>query len=199
MRLVKAGKKTSTKKPKKVYMVDGCVYDTKKLFDFHNELLLLLKAKKISSFHLPQKGEAAKSKYHNLKPYIDDIKFDSLDESKYYLLVKQMKDNGKIKDFELQKKYELLPAFTDFSGKKTRKMEYIADFVLYYNDGSVRVIDIKGIETSDFKLKRKLFNYINKDSATLECMRFVGGEWLDDAAYKEYRKAKKAVPKKKSA
>lgn len=192
MMVTRAGKKKASKK---VYVIDNCTYSTKKLVTYHEELQKLLLSGKIKSFHLPQITENFKSKYHNLKPVIDEITFDSIDESKFYLVVKQMKKDKVIKSFELQKRYELLPAFVDHSGKKTRKMEYIADFVLYYPDDTIRVIDVKGIETSDFKLKRKLFNYINKDSAVLECMRFIGGEWLDDAAYKEYRKNKKKAKK----
>ncbi|HBF3147915.1 TPA: DUF1064 domain-containing protein, partial [Clostridioides difficile] len=49
------------------------------------------------------------SKYNNKKIVIDGIKFDSKDESEYYLYLKEKKENGEIKDFGLQQKFELQP------------------------------------------------------------------------------------------
>lgn len=180
---------------KKLYEIDGKVYNAKKLYDLHVELAGLVKQKLVKSFELPQVGESSKSKYHNIKPIIDGIKFDSVDEARYYLVVLGMQKDKQIKSFELQHKFELLPAFTDFSGKKQRKMEYVADFVLHCADGHTRVIDVKGVETEGFKLKRKLFNSIYRETAILETVRFVAGQWMYDEDYKNYRKAKKAVKK----
>lgn len=193
----KASKVVPIKKAsrKKLYEIDGKVYDAKKLYDLHIELTELTKQKLVKDFELPQHGESSKSKYHNMKPVINDIKFDSVDEARYYLVVLKMQKDKQIESYELQRKFELLPAFTDFTGKKQRKMEYVADFVLHCADGRTRVIDVKGVETEGFKLKRKLFNSIYRENAVLETVRFVAGQWMYDEDYKNYRKAKKAVKK----
>ena len=98
------------------------------------------------------------NKYNNKKTVIDGITFDSKDESLYYQALKNMKANGLIKDFELQPKFILQESFVK-DGKKYRAIHYIADFKVINNDGSFYIVDIKGILTTEFKIKMKLFNY----------------------------------------
>ena len=98
------------------------------------------------------------NKYNNKKTVIDGIMFDSKDESLYYQALKDMKNNGLIKDFELQPKYLLQEAFVK-NDKKYRAINYIADFKVINNDSSFYVVDIKGMLTTEFKIKLKLFNY----------------------------------------
>ena len=98
------------------------------------------------------------NKYNNKKTVIDGITFDSKDESLYYQALKNMKANGLIKDFELQPKFILQESFVK-DGKKYRAIHYIADFKVINNDGSFYIVDIKGILTTEFKIKLKLFNY----------------------------------------
>ena len=98
------------------------------------------------------------TKYNNKKTEIDGIVFDSRDESLYYQALKNMKDKGLIKDFELQPKFILQESF-EKDGKKYRAINYIADFKVINNDGSFYVVDIKGMLTTEFKIKMKLFNY----------------------------------------
>ena len=98
------------------------------------------------------------NKYNNKKTTIDDIVFDSKDEALYYQALKNMKANGLIKDFELQPKFILQESFVK-DGKKYRAIHYIADFKVINNDGSFYIVDIKGILTTEFKIKMKLFNY----------------------------------------
>lgn len=98
------------------------------------------------------------SKYNNKKTVVDDIVFDSRDESLYYEALKNMKEKGLIKDFELQPKYLLQEGFVK-NGKKYRAITYIADFKVINNNNSFYVVDIKGMLTTEFKIKMKLFNY----------------------------------------
>ena len=100
-----------------------------------------------------------KSKYNNQKTIVDGIKFDSKKEAEYYCQLKLLKQAGKIKDYRLQPKYELQPAF-EKNGKKYRAITYIADFAIINNDGTTEVVDIKGVETQVFKIKKKLFEYM---------------------------------------
>ena len=98
------------------------------------------------------------TKYNNKKTTIDGIVFDSKDESLYYQALKDLKTKGLIKDFELQPKFILQEAFVK-DNKKYRAINYIADFKVINNNGSFYVVDIKGMLTTEFKIKMKLFNY----------------------------------------
>lgn len=99
-----------------------------------------------------------KSKYNNKKVIVDGIKFDSQKEAEYYCRLKLLKQAGEIKDFGLQPRYVLQPGF-EKNGEKFKPITYIADFVIVNNDGTTDVVDIKGVETQIFKIKRKLFEY----------------------------------------
>lgn len=101
-----------------------------------------------------------KSKYKNKKIVVDGIEFDSKDESIYYLLLKQQKENGLIKDFEIQPKYELVPKF-EYQGKKRQAITYTPDFNIIHFDDSITAVDVKsiGTATQQGELRRKLFEY----------------------------------------
>ncbi|MDR7856328.1 DUF1064 domain-containing protein [Tissierella sp.] len=99
-----------------------------------------------------------KSKYRNVKTTVDGITFDSKREAEYYCQLKILKQAGEIKDFGLQPRYELQPTFRK-NGTTHRSITYVADFVVVNNDGTTEVIDVKGVETKDFKIKKKLFEY----------------------------------------
>ena len=96
------------------------------------------------------------SKYGAKKTEIDGIRFDSKREAAYYSELKLLKMAGEL-DFELQPKFTLIEGF-EKNGKKYRPTHYIADFLITYRDGRKVVIDVKGFETKDFKIKAKLFN-----------------------------------------
>jgi len=103
-----------------------------------------------------------RSKYHNKKVTIDGRTFDSKAEARYYQELKLRLKAGDIKDFTCQPRINLLPSFTK-QGRKVRPMTYIADFKIAHNDGSIEYIDVKGMETEAFKLKRKLFDFLYRD------------------------------------
>lgn len=109
----------------------------------------------------PQGKETKKkSKYNNKKVVIDEIKFDSRDESLYYLYLKDLKAKGLINNFEFQPKYELVPKFKYF-GNNRQAMTYTPDFKVTRTDGSTYAIDVKsmGTSTQQGELRRKLFEY----------------------------------------
>lgn len=108
------------------------------------------------------KSRVKGNKYKNIKTVIDDITFDSKKEADYYCQLKILKRAGEIKDFGLQQKYELQPTFKK-NGTTYKAISYVADFVITNNDGTTEVIDIKGMETKEFKIKKKLFEYKYKD------------------------------------
>jgi hypothetical protein len=70
--------------------------------------------------------------------------------------IKWLKQAKEIKSLKLQPRYILQKGFIK-NGKKYRKIEYVADFEIHKLDGTTEAIDIKGVETKEFALKRKLF------------------------------------------
>lgn len=112
------------------------------------------------------------SKYHNKKYTYLGIKFDSLKECRRYSQLRLLEQAGKIKDLQLQKAYELIPAqyeeteevYTKGIHKGEHKrvlleraVVYKADFV-YTNceTGKQVVEDTKGMRTKEYVIKRKL-------------------------------------------
>lgn len=100
----------------------------------------------------------SRSKYKNTKTVIDGISFDSRQEGQFYELLKRMKAEEEIQNFELQPRFELMPKFKYF-GETKRKTEYVADFLIYHLDGTEEIIDIKGMATETALLKRKMMQY----------------------------------------
>jgi hypothetical protein len=96
------------------------------------------------------------NKFGARKVKIDNITFDSVAESKYYEQLKWMQQAKQIKSFKLQPRFLLQEAFKK-NGKTIKKIEYVADFEIHNLDGTVEIVDVKGHETKDFQIKKKLF------------------------------------------
>lgn len=99
-----------------------------------------------------------KAKYNNHKVTIDGIKFDSTKEGKRYQQLKQLEKDGEIKDLRLQVKFELQPPI-NLGYKKIRAINYVADFTYRDNMENLIVEDVKGMKTSIYKMKAKMFAY----------------------------------------
>lgn len=98
------------------------------------------------------------SKYNAKKVEIDGIKFDSKAEGEYYLHLKQQVTERQILGFERQKRMLLQEGFSVEGVKgKIRPIFYVVDFIVTENDGTLTYVDVKGMETDVFKLKKKLF------------------------------------------
>lgn len=98
------------------------------------------------------------SKYNNKKVRLEGHVFDSKAEADYYLALKLRQAAGEITSFELQPRFTLQPAFIK-NGKKFVAITYIADFMVYLPNRDVEVVDIKGMVTETFAVKRKMFEY----------------------------------------
>lgn len=90
-----------------------------------------------------------------------EIKFDSLDEAKYYDYLQALQAQGIVTEFARQVKIELIPALTCFDGSKQRPICYIADFFVKYSSGYQSYVEVKGWANVLDLIKRKLFNYWN--------------------------------------
>ena len=96
------------------------------------------------------------SKYGNITTYVGNIRFDSKAEAARYTELKMLQRTGKISGHELQPSFELQPKFKGADGKTIRAITYRADFQ-YNENGRVVVEDVKGKETKDFIIKKKIF------------------------------------------
>ena len=87
------------------------------------------------------KRRGSRPKYGNKKVTIQGIKFDSKWESQRYLYLKSLERAGTIRDLELQVRFNLM--VNDQKIDKDGVWHYVVD-------------DAKGVETPEFKLKKKL-------------------------------------------
>jgi hypothetical protein len=94
-----------------------------------------------------------KSKYGNVKTKVDDILFDSKKEANRYCQLKLLAKAGTISELELQPKFDLV-----VNGLKI--CSYIADFK-YVKDDQIIIEDVKGVQTPEFKLKKKLMKAVH--------------------------------------
>lgn len=119
-----------------------------------------------------------RSKFGATKVTVCGITFDSKVEAEYYLVLLSRKQAGEIASIRLQPVYTLQERFSK-SGRVIRPIEYVADFEIIHLDGSLEAIDVKGHETADFKIKRKLFDH-RYPHITLTRMRKVQkfGGWI---------------------
>lgn len=116
------------------------------------------------------------SKYNAKKVEIDGIKFDSKAEGEYYLHLKQQVTERQILGFERQKRMLLQEGFSVEGVKgKIRPIFYVVDFIITENDGTLTYVDVKGMETDVFKLKKKLF--MKRYSTALLKVKKTKGGW----------------------
>ena len=100
-----------------------------------------------------------RNKYHARKTVMCGREFDSRREAEVYLELLSRKQAGEIIRIGFQPSYTLLAAFKDNEGKKQKAITYTADFFVTYADGHSEVIEVKGVRTRDYMLRKKLFLY----------------------------------------
>jgi hypothetical protein len=98
-----------------------------------------------------------RSKYGAKKTVIDGIKFDSKAEAAYYTKLIEAKKSGFVENFELQPEFVIFDGFIDREGKKHRSIKYRADFLVRPSVGVEMVVDVKGMKTPVYKMKKKMF------------------------------------------
>lgn len=144
-----------------------------------DEYKALIKGKSVSVTQTVNDTPTKTSKYHNHKTTIKDpktgelITFDSKKEADYYFELLARERAGEVFKISRQVKIQIQEGFTDISGVKHRPITYTADFVYYErinftttNDGrilsediKVHVVDVKGLKTDVYRLKKKLLAY----------------------------------------
>ena len=106
--------------------------------------------------------KSRKNKYGNRHCSVDGFTFDSVKEMHRYMDLKYMLLAHEIFDLELQKQYELQPAFRDANGKIVRPIYYRADFVYKDKDGHTIIEDVKSEATKKdavYTIKKKMMAY----------------------------------------
>ena len=93
-----------------------------------------------------EKKKNKKAKYKSYKTSVDGHTFDSLKEANYYNDLKLNLKSGNIKGFCLQPIFILAPG-----------LKYKADFIVFNNDGTYDVVDVKGFKTKEYIAKKKVF------------------------------------------
>ncbi len=108
------------------------------------------------------------NKYKNKKIEIDNIKFDSEMESKFYQKAKEFNI-----ELGMRKTFILQPSFV-YKNKNILPIKYVSDF-----DIGKYIIDIKGMKTTEFKLKEKIFKYQYGKEYELVCICPCPKKYLD--------------------
>lgn len=122
------------------------------------------------------------------------IKFDSKMECDYYKEV--IEELGDEFEIHLQPKYELFAKY-EIEGKKVRAINYIADFaIINKSNSTIKIIDIKGFETADFKIKKKMFEriFLTKIHCITRAPKYYEKDsWIELDELKKIRKERKKL------
>ncbi len=137
-----------------------------------------------------------KSKYKNTRIKSWDYSFDSKIEFEYYEYLKSLRDKWQIHWFRVHPRY-ILQEWFEIDWEKIRPIFYISDFEIVFNSWWIKVIDIKGVATTDALIKRKLF--LKKYWDKYKLIRMCKYQW-DFVDYFENEKRRKLnrVLKKRS-
>ena len=95
---------------------------------------------------MPQRSyvKSPSSKYRAKRCEIDGIKFHSLLEGRYYQSLILRQRSGEKFYFHMQVPIQLPGG-----------VKYLVDFMIIYPDGKVEYIDVKGVKTSVYIIKKK--------------------------------------------
>ena len=85
-----------------------------------------------------------RNKYNAIPVELDNMRFDSKLEAKYYVTLKLLSRSGKVDYFLRQVPFHL-------PGKVT----YRCDFQVFWENGEITYVDVKGRDTPMSRLKRK--------------------------------------------
>ena len=111
------------------------------------------------SFESLAKPKNPQNKYWAKKVQIDWHKFDSKFESKIYEI---LRDDPRVTILDIHPRYLLQEKYQTKDKRKIRAIEYVSDFLIDV-EWDIYVLDAKGRETTDFKIKRKIFEYRYQD------------------------------------
>ena len=105
-----------------------------------------------------------RNKYNARKTTVCGHTFDSRREAEIYLDLLSRKQAGEIVRIGFQPSYTLLAAFKDNQGNRQKAITYTADFFVTFADGHSEVIEVKGVRTRDYLLRKKLFLHMMRET-----------------------------------
>ena len=105
-----------------------------------------------------------KNKYNARKTTVCGRTFDSRREAEIYLDLLSRKQAGEVLRIGLQPQYTLLEGFTDNQGNRQKAITYTADFFVTFADGHSEVIEVKGMRTRDYLLRKKMFLHMMRET-----------------------------------
>lgn len=86
-------------------------------------------------------------KFHAKPTTIDSIKFGSKAESRYYQKLKLLQASGEVVGFLRQTPVHLPGG-----------IKYVMDFLVFYSDGHCEAVEVKGYETKEWIMKKKMLD-----------------------------------------
>jgi len=104
-----------------------------------------------------------RNKFGAKKVTIDNIKFDSKAEAKKYQELKLLLRAKKIKNLNLQPKFKILDSaiyecnFTKNNKTKISDLYYTPDFAYTTLDNKIIIIEVKGVKTEAYQIRKKMF------------------------------------------
>lgn len=130
------------------------------------------------------------NKYNNQKCVLNGLEFDSRAERAFYEHLLGLQEKGLVEEIKLQPKYIIFDGYT-LEGKKVRPITYSADFEVIYTNGKCEVIDVKGFETQQFAIRKKLFEGKFRIPLKLITYSRLDGGWISLDELKKARKQRK--------
>lgn len=99
------------------------------------------------------KASGGSNKYGAKRTEFNGKKFDSKYEASVAQTLELRKTSKDILDYDTQYKVEMWAY--DQNGKPAMKVSHKVDFRIHHRDGSFELLEAKGVETSDYKMRRK--------------------------------------------
>ncbi len=116
---------------------------------------------------------------------IKGITFDSQMEGNYYQELLSLQREGTVSEIECQPKFIL---------QDKPKIVYIADFRVTFTNGEIVIVDVKGVETSTFRVKKRMFE-AKFPEYRLQVITRHCGTWISIKDLKKRKSLKKKADK----
>lgn len=98
--------------------------------------------------------KVTQNKYGAVRTVYNDRKYDSKFEASVAQTLDLRMKGKDIKDFDKQYRVEMWIYRSD--GTKAFRVNHKVDFRIHHNDGSYELLEAKGVETPDYKWRRRL-------------------------------------------
>jgi hypothetical protein len=141
-------------------------------------------------------GRRKRNKYGARKTMYKNVRYDSKMEAAYAAELDKQLKSGTIDKVERQPHYDILSSGETEWVMKYKKVVYTPDFLVTYQDGRQEAIEVKGKETRDYLVRKKLF-YASYPQIPLRVVTYTKRTgWIELEALKKLRRERrKAVGK----